>query len=287
MFKLGVPNGSLNGPTMEILGGAGFSWPKISGRKFKFDFADNPFLTEGIMFRPQSMPEAVKEGFIDCGICGRDCLVESGLGRYLREVCVLPYAKNSQAPVRIAVFGKRKKFLDKKGIKVFSEYPRITRQFFKEAIIVPSPGSTESMVAYGDYDFGVGVVESGSSLRDNGLAIVKVLLESPVVLIARRFEKILSGSKENKAIDSFGKMLNGAFLSLNFKLLKFNVLSPLDLPKIEKEKFWLERLTLNRLDGGGFAAEALIKKDLAVEIIARLSLAGASGVILQDISFFL
>jgi ATP phosphoribosyltransferase len=287
MLKLGVPNGSLNVRTMEILERAGFSWSKISGRKFKFSFTINPLVGEGLMMRPQSVPEAVKNNFIDCGICGLDCLAESDLENDLRTVCELPYAKNSRAGVRVVVFSKRNDLIDRKGIRVLSEYPNLTRKLFKKASISFSHGSTEQMVAYGDYDYGVGVAESGDSLRDNGLSVVDVLLNSPVVLVAKKIQKNRAAQKKAAKIDFLGRMLVGAFLSGGLKLLKFNVLDPANLPQIKKEKFWFERLTLNTLDGQGLAGEALIDQNRTVEIITRLAAVGASGIILQDINFFL
>ncbi|MDD4902298.1 MAG: hypothetical protein PHE24_04115 [Patescibacteria group bacterium] len=280
--SLGAPTGSLEVKTAELLGKVGFLW-KIFGRKFKVRLKSNPFLRQLIFLRPQEIPGQVKSGELDIGICGWDCVVEAGLEKELRVVVELPFARKSKSPARVALFGKQKKFIDEKRIKVKTEYRYAADLIFTKAQKEFSYGGTEALVAYCGYDYGIGVVESGQSIKDNNLVIVRELFVSPVVLIA----KADLSPEKTRQVGLLGKMLQGAFLAEEKKLLKFNILNPADLPRIEAEKFWLERLTLSQLDGGGLAAEALIRKSEVVKIIARLSGIGASGIIVQAVDFFL
>lgn len=182
MLTLGIPNGSLYESTICLLNRVGLK-VEAEGRKFEIKISGPSIFSRALIMRPQDIPEAILDGTIHAGICGWDCVVESNLKGNILKVAELDYSKRTKGPVKIVVFGK-KELEDESHILVTSEYPNLARQIFKKAVIKFSHGSTEVKVSHGKYDFGIGVTETGESLKQNSLKILKVLLESPTVLVA-------------------------------------------------------------------------------------------------------
>jgi len=164
---LGIPNGSLEKPTIELLKKIGLKM-NIGGRKFESVVEGFDVFSKVIKMRPQDIPEAIIDGMIDVGITGLDQVYESGQEKELKIIAELNYSKKLKKPVRVVLFSKNSSFVDKEGLLVASEYPVLTKKFFKKATIRFSHGGTEQKVAYGKYDYGVCVTETGESLRKNG-----------------------------------------------------------------------------------------------------------------------
>ena len=275
-LTIGIPNGSLNKKTLELFMKLGIEII-INGRSFEAKVTGTDMFEKALIMRPQSIPEAIDKGIIGCGICGLDCVVESGMERKLIKVTELNYSKISQKPVKIVVFGKRESLEDNGEITVCSEYPNIAGEFFKEAKIDFSYGTTEALVVMGAYDYGVCVTETGKSIVDNNLKVLKTLLVSPTVLMAK---------EELPEIKTLGKLIEGALRSEKYQLVKMNVNGE------AKEKIIsilpaLSSPTVNDLANGFFAIETVVKKSSLLDLLILLRQAGAMGLVVSDINIIL
>lgn len=276
MIKIAIPNGSLYEPTIDIFSKVGI-YILTEGRKFNAEVRGIDAIQEALIMRPQAIPEAISHGVADVGICGWDCVVESRLEKKLVKIEKLDYSKKSNGPVRVVVFGKELKIIDEKDILVSSEYPNITRGVFKRANIRFSSGSTEVNVANGIYDYGVGIIETGQSLSDNGLIVVKTLLVSPTIIVAR---------ERTPEIELLGNLLTGAIKAGLHNLVKMNV------DKKNKDKVIsilpaLDSPTVERRADGSFAIETVIRKDEMANIVIALKEAGATGILVQNMNIIL
>ena len=95
MLKFGIPKGSLQDSTFELLRLSGFHF-FLNGRSY-FPECDDPEI-EAIMLRAQEMARYVQDGVLDAGLTGKDWIEESNAVVF--EVSDLVYAKNSFRPVR-------------------------------------------------------------------------------------------------------------------------------------------------------------------------------------------
>lgn len=272
MYTIGLPNGSLYEPTMALLAKIGIK-VNVSGRDFKASVEGTKLFKQAIIMRPQDIPEAIYDGMLDCGVCGLDCVCESELENQLAMITELGYAKKSLKPARIVAFSREKKLVDNIHILVTSEYPILARRVFSKATIRFSHGTTEAKVAFGKYDYGVGVVESGQSLRDNNLIIVKEIMRAPAVLMAKTLSPDLLG---------FGKLLKGAILSEIYVLVKMNVPQN-KLNAVLKALPSLESPTISPLAKGGSAIETGVPKEQIADLIPKLSELGATGIVVQSL----
>lgn len=183
-MRIAMPNGSLFEPCQKLLAKAGIKTDFV-GRKL-ITTLNHQLIQEVVLHRPQHIPELVAQGFADCGLCGYDCLVESGLQDKLQILTDFDFAKKSKKSAQLIIFGQTNVLRDGEDVIVAAEYPNIARANFQRATIKFSYGATEASVLLGLATYGLGVFESGDTLIANGLKKVKELFKSPVVLIARQ-----------------------------------------------------------------------------------------------------
>lgn len=112
----------------------------------------------------------VEHGVCDLGVVGKDTIMEHG-GKFF-EICDLGFGKCKFA---LAV-KKGTNFYDGYGVKtVATKYPEVTRNFFEakgiDVDIVKIEGSVELAPLVGLSDGIVDIVETGTTLRENGLEV--------------------------------------------------------------------------------------------------------------------
>ncbi len=187
ILKFGIPKGSLEAQTIELMRKSG--WRISVGDRSYIPRADDPSLSFRLL-RPQEMPRYIADGTLDAGITGSDWIVENGVD--LIEVESFIYSKVSLQPTRWVLCVPNdspiSKLEDLEGKRVATEMVEFTRRIFAErntkVEVEFSWGVTEAKAADGLVDAVVEVTETGSSLRANGLRIVEELLTSSPVLVA-------------------------------------------------------------------------------------------------------
>ncbi len=137
-----------------------------------------------IFVKPADVPTYVEHGAADCGVTGRDVLIES-------DADVLQPLDLRMARCRIAVAAPRGAMLDAQGmLRVATKYPRISMNYFAgrgiPVEIIELAGSVELAPVLGLADCIVDLVETGRTLEENGLAVVEEILTSSARLIVNR-----------------------------------------------------------------------------------------------------
>jgi ATP phosphoribosyltransferase len=189
ILRFGIPKGSLEVQTLELLRKAG--WRISVDARSYIPKVDDASLSLRVL-RPQEMPRYIADGSLDAGITGRDWVAENAVD--LVEVETFVYAKVSLAPSRwvlvVTENSPIRKLEDLAGKRVATELVNFTRQLFiKRKVKVDvefSWGATEAKVADGLVDAAIDVTETGSSIRANGLRIVEELLTSSPVMVANQ-----------------------------------------------------------------------------------------------------
>src|ERR1700743_3081427 len=184
-LRFGLPKGSLEQSTIELLGRAGFK-VQSSSRGYK-PYINDPEL-DARLVRPQEMSRYVAQGFLDFGITGKDWVQESG--HSVRILCDLAYSKATSLPARWVVAVPEdspiKTIKDLQGKRIATELVETVRRYLAQhnvtAEIEFSWGATEVKVPE-LVDAIVDLTETGSSLRANKLRIVETIIESYPQLI--------------------------------------------------------------------------------------------------------
>jgi len=138
-----------------------------------------------ILLKPSDVPTYVEKGIIDIGIVGKDTLIENKRDVY--EVMNLPIGK-----CRFSVAGlpENKVKMDQAFIKVATKYPNIATNYFegkgKNIEITKLNGSVELAPLVGLSDMIVDLVETGNTLKANGLIVYEDVFEVSARLIVNK-----------------------------------------------------------------------------------------------------
>jgi ATP phosphoribosyltransferase len=130
------------------------------------------------------VPTYVQYGAADLGIAGKDVLAEHG-GDGLYERVDLKIA-----PCRMMTAGFAGRALPRTRLKVATKYPEITRRFFleqgRQVELIKLYGSMELAPVVGLSDIIVDLVDTGNTLKANGLTPFDVIMEITSRLIINR-----------------------------------------------------------------------------------------------------
>jgi ATP phosphoribosyltransferase len=140
-----------------------------------------------LLVKPADVPVYVEYGAADAGIVGQDALWESGRDVY--EPLPLGFGH-----CRLVLAGKPaqrdRDFRLAAGLRVATQYPRQTRAYFQDrglsTEVIPLSGSIELAPLVGLADLLVDVVETGRTLRENGLVELETIAGSQATLIVNR-----------------------------------------------------------------------------------------------------
>lgn len=178
-LRIAVPKGSLFKDSLRVLAAAGLPTEELAdpGRKLIVRADD----VEYIIVRAQDAPAFVGAGGADCGICGKDSLVEADLDllqlvdlRYggCRFVVAEPAANAGQADRNYEWRGTE---------RVATKYPRITQQYYdrigRQVDILTLHGNIELGPIVGMADRIVDITATGTTLRENDLVVVDDVME--------------------------------------------------------------------------------------------------------------
>jgi ATP phosphoribosyltransferase len=181
-LTVALSKGKLLPGTQELFRRAGLPFPSGEGRRLVVPTGDLRFL----FVKDMDVPTYVEYGVADCGIAGRDVLLESGSDVFepldlgfgaCRLVVAVPvgaaFSPGGASTVRVA-----------------TKYPRIaTGHFLGRGISVEAvrlAGSVEIAPGLGLADCIVDIVETGRTLEENGLEAVETVAESSARLVVNR-----------------------------------------------------------------------------------------------------
>jgi ATP phosphoribosyltransferase len=278
-LRVGIPKGSLQDSTIALFKRAGLN-VSTSSRSY-FAATDDPEI-ECMLIRAQEMARYVDHGVLDCGLTGRDWVVESGLE--VVTAAELVYAKQSLGKVRwvlaVPEDSAFQKAEDLVGKIVATELVNVTRNYFA-ARNVPvkvefSWGATEvkpPTLA----DAIVEVTETGSSLRANRLRIIETVMESSTQLIVNKLA--WADEERRNKVQNLALMLCGAIYAQGRVGLMLNVRKQ-GLAGVLAVLPALQKPTISPLsDGDWVAVNTIIEETTAWKIMPRLKAAGAEGIV--------
>jgi ATP phosphoribosyltransferase len=198
-LTIALAKGRLLEPSLKIFDALGYDTREIrESRKLVVENRGARFL----LAKPMDVPIYVEYGAADAGIVGQDALRESGVNVY--EPLALDYGH-----CRLMVAGKPD-YRDAEwrmiaGLRVATKYPRVAQKFFAarglSVEIIEVYGSVELAPAVGLADLIVDVVDTGRTLRANGLIELEQVLQSQAALIVNRAAHTLRAAEIRDLIE--------------------------------------------------------------------------------------
>lgn len=168
-----LAKGRLADKTMELLEKLGITCDEMKEASRKLIFTNEDLKLKFFLAKASDVPTYVESGSADIGIVGKDTLLEEG--RNLYEVLDLKLGK-----CRFAVAGYKEteyKLNNSIDLRVATKYPNVAKEYFYQKKhqtieIVKLHGSVELAPIVGLSDVIVDIVETGSTLKANGLEVL-------------------------------------------------------------------------------------------------------------------
>jgi ATP phosphoribosyltransferase len=198
MLTVALPKGRIAEETLEL-------FAEIFGSEFKFD--DRKLILETpdfkfLLVRNQDVATYVFHQAADIGVVGLDTLEEQGL-----DVIRLLDLKRGICKVAIGMRKGEKLDLSKPELKVATKMENITKRYFAEravaADVIKLYGSIELAPLVGLADMIVDIVETGATMKQNGLEVVEEIMTSSTYLIANKNSYF---EKKSEVLDIFEKI---------------------------------------------------------------------------------
>ncbi|MCD7990979.1 MAG: ATP phosphoribosyltransferase [Clostridia bacterium] len=202
-LTIALAKGRLASKAMEMFEAIGISCDEMKDKASrKLIFVNEDLGVRFFLAKANDVPTYVEYGAADIGIVGRDTILEEG--RKLYEVMDLGVGK-----CRMCVCGPesaRERLEHHELIRVATKYPNIAKDYFynqkyQTVEIIKLNGSIELAPIVGLSEVIVDIVETGSTLRENGLMV----LEEVCSLSARMVVNQVSMKTENERITAIIK----------------------------------------------------------------------------------
>jgi ATP phosphoribosyltransferase len=277
MLRIAVPNkGSLSEPAIEMLREAGYR-VRRDAKELVVSDPDND--VEFFYLRPRDIAVYVGSGKVDCGLTGRDLLLDSGSAA--TEVMTLGFGAST---FRYAARpGTAASVAEIAGHRVATSYAGLVEKHLAEsgvtAEVVRLDGAVETAITLGVAEVIADVVETGTTLRQQGLEVFgEEILHSEAVLIARQ------GSDLTNGVGVLRRRLAGVITARHYVMLDYDVPAEL-VEKACAVTPGLESPTVSQLQNKDWAAvRAMVPRARTNAIMDELYDLGARAILVTDIA---
>ncbi len=205
-ITIALAKGRLAKQTLALLEQSGITCEEMKEKDTrKLIFVNEELRLKFFLSKTSDVPTYVEYGAADIGVVGSDTIMEEG--RKILEVLDLGLGKCNMC---VAGPASASALLQKNEIiRVASKYPKIAKDFFynkrhQTVEIVKLNGSVELAPIVGLSEVIVDIVETGSTLRENGLEVLEVICplsarvvvnEASMKMQRERITKIIRGLK--------------------------------------------------------------------------------------------
>lgn len=172
-ITIAIAKGRLGDQGLELFRGTEMEIVRDEDSR-KLIFQDKKGITKYIFVKPADVVTYVEQGVADLGIVGKDVILEENKDVY--EIMDLGYGK---CKFVIAGFKVSAKISKQDVLRIASKYPQYVQSVFEnrwqKVEIIKLNGSVELAPLLGLSDYIVDIVETGNTLRDNGLDVLEEL----------------------------------------------------------------------------------------------------------------
>lgn len=207
-FALG--KGRLANKTLEMFEKIGITCEEMKDKDTrKLIFVNEELKLRFFLSKGPDVPTYVEYGAADIGIVGRDTIIEEA--RNIYEVLDLGFGK-----CRMCVCGPesaRDLLQHHEQIRVATKYPKIAKDYFynkkhQTVEIIKLNGSIELAPIVGLTDVIVDIVETGSTLRENGLTVLEEVCPLSARMVVNPVSMKMEQERIGKLISNLREVMN-------------------------------------------------------------------------------
>jgi ATP phosphoribosyltransferase len=207
IVSIALPKGRMTEDAVVLFKKAGISNDVLKDISRKLILEDNKNAIKFMLVKPMDVPTYVEHGAADLGVCGKDILLEQKKDLY--EVLDLKFGF-----CRMVVAGPpnvKDSFLTNK--RVATKFPNVAEEFFKKkgenVEIIKLNGSVELAPIVGLSEVIVDIVETGRTLRENGLVVIEEIFPSTARLIVNKASMKTKSERIKDIILKLREVING------------------------------------------------------------------------------
>lgn len=206
-ITIALAKGRLADFAIQLLEDCGLDLTELKENSRKLVFFDRTKEFRFLMVKPSDVPVYVDSGIADMGIVGKDTLLEAGLPLYEMldlnfakcKLCVCGYAQDRKKPIT-------------SGLKrVATKYMRVAKMYYaskgEDIELIKLNGSIELAPILGLSDVIVDIVESGRTLRENGLDVLEDVMDISARLAVNKVSLKTKAGQIRPLIDKMKKVL--------------------------------------------------------------------------------
>lgn len=187
-LTIAFPKGRILTESVKLFEEAGYDISEVLSKDRRLIFENKEERLNLMIIRNQDVPTYVEYGAADIGIAGRDTLIEQAKDLYEPLDLGIGYCRMVVAePKELSETDDPSKWTH---IRVGTKYPDITlRHFLKKGVqaeIIKLYGSIELAPLLGLSERIVDLVETGATLKENGLVEVETIMEITSKLVCNR-----------------------------------------------------------------------------------------------------
>ncbi len=207
-LTVALAKGRLAELSMDLFIKNGYDCSEMKEKSRKLIFTDEKNKMRFILVKASDVPTYVEYGAADIGIVGKDSLLEENKNLY--EMINLGFGA-----CRMAVCGPKElkdKFRKINNLKVASKYPKIAEKYFQDDLgqtieLIKLNGSVELAPLVGLSDVIVDIVESGKTLKENGLDVLEEVCPLSAWFVVNKVSMKIHRERIMSIVEGFKKEL--------------------------------------------------------------------------------
>lgn len=184
MLQIALPKGRLGEKVYRLFESMGYACPELLSDTRKLIFENEEVGVRYFMVKPSDVAIYVEYGAADIGVVGKDILSEGNFDIY--ELLDLGFGRCRMAVA--ARDGFREDF--DRPLRVATKFVNVARDFYRrrnrEIEIIKLNGSIELAPVLSLSDVIVDIVETGTTLKENGLSVIEEIFPVSARLIANK-----------------------------------------------------------------------------------------------------
>ena len=206
MLNVALPKGRLGEKVYDMFEAAGYGCPSIKEKNRRLVFENEQVGVRYFWVKPSDVAIYVERGAADIGVAGKDILLE-----YAPQVYELADLKLGIC--RMAVAGPAD-FADDTSLtlRVATKFPHIAKAHYdaknRQIDIIKLNGSIELAPLLGLSDVIVDIVETGTTLKENGLSVLETVVPISARLVANKASYTFKGDEIRALADKMGRISN-------------------------------------------------------------------------------
>ncbi len=213
-IRIAITKGRLEEHAIKMFEEIGLDCTELKNKGRKLIFKDKKNNIEFVLVKSTDVLTYVEHGAADIGIVGKDTLMEQKKNFY--EVVDLKVGKCIFAVASLPSFQSNEGY---NRIKIATKYPTVAKEYFKkngeDVEIIKIDGSVELAPILQLSDAIVDLVETGNTLRENGLIIIDKICDISARMIVNRASMKMNKEKITNLIRKVQQYVDGSEVTVS------------------------------------------------------------------------